>query len=543
MPHGPDRTASSVGQTIGQKLLLAFPGKDRLSPEAQEAIRVYRPGGITLFRSLNVDYPAQVRQLTELMQQAARQAGMPPLLIAADQEGGQLMAIGEGTTPLPGNLALGAAGSVELAYQAGEVLGKELAAMGVNVDYAPCCDVNVNPDNPVIGTRSFGEVPQQVAGLSAALVTGLQSAGVAAAAKHFPGHGDTASDSHHGIPVMPHALERLEQVEFPPFRAAIQAGVKLVMTAHLALPAVEGRSDLPATLSPTIIRGLLRGALGFDGVVVTDAMDMKAIRQGEGLGEAAVRSAAAGTDLLLITSDPLDQRRVHASLERALQLGQLDAAEMGVSVGRIMALKNWLAEQGPQPDLAVVGSAAHRAVADEIGARSVTLVRDQAGLLPLRPLPGQRLVVILPRPLDLTPADTSSYVTPALAEALRRYHPDVAEFVLPHAPQEQDIVAVLQQVRGTDTVILGTLNAFAQPGQTAVVLALLKTGIPTVIAALRMPYDLAAFPAAPTFLCTYSILAPSMHALARALFGRAPFQGRLPVSIPGLYSAGYGQAL
>jgi beta-N-acetylhexosaminidase len=186
----------------------------------------------------------------------------------------------------------------------------------------------------------------------------------------------------------------------------------------------------------------------------------------------------------------------------------------------------------------VVGGAAHRAVADEIARRSLTLVRDQAGLLPLRPLAGQRLVVILPRPLDLTPADTSSYVTPALAEALRNYQPDVAEFVLPYAPQDQDIASVLQQVRRTDIVILGTLNAFTQPGQAALAQALLKAGNPTLIAALRMPYDLAAFPAAPTFLCAYSILKPSMQALARALFGQARFVGKLPVSIPGLYRAG-----
>jgi beta-N-acetylhexosaminidase len=524
---------------IGQKLLIAFHGKDRLPPEAVEAILAYRPGGITLFRSLNIDTPAQVRQLTGLLQQAARQAGLPPLLIAADQEGGQLMAIGEGATQLPGNLALGATGSADLARQAGEVLGIELRAMGVNIDYAPCCDVNVNPNNPVIGTRSFGEDPQSVAELSAALVAGLQSRGVAAAAKHFPGHGDTARDSHHGIPVVPHALERLRRVEFPPFAAAIAAGVKLVMTAHLALPAVDGRSDLPATLSPAVIRGLLRGELGFAGVVVTDALDMKAIRQGEALGDEAVRSAAAGADLLLVTSNPLDQRRVHTSLEQALQLGQLDAAEVRASAGRILALKDWLAGQGPPPDLSVVGCASHRAVADEIAARSVTLVRDQAGLLPIRPQEGQRLVVILPRPQDLTPADTSSYVVPALAEALRAYHMDVTELILPHAPQEQDIAFALQQLRPTDIVILGTLNAFTRPEQAALARALLRSGNPVVIAALRMPYDLAAFPEAPTYVCTYSVLEPSLRALARALFGQAPSRGRLPVSIPGLYPVGH----
>ena len=298
-----------IEEAVGQKLLLAFAGKDRPSPEILAAIRDYQPAGITLFRYLNVDNPAQVRQLNQLLQEAARQAGLPPLLITADQEGGQLLAIGEGVTLLPGNMALGAAGSPELARQAGGVLGRELAAMGINVDYAPCADVNVNPQNPVVGTRSFGENPQTVANLTAAMVAGMQSAGVAATAKHFPGHGDTASDSHRGIPVVPHSLERLRRVEFPPFIAAAQAGVKLVMTAHLALPAVDGREDLPATLSPRILKGLLRAELGFKGVIVTDAMDMQAIRQGEALGEEVVRAAAAGADLLLITSNPQDQRR------------------------------------------------------------------------------------------------------------------------------------------------------------------------------------------------------------------------------------------
>jgi len=537
----PDKASLSSKYAVGQKLLLAFAGKGWPSPEISEALRLYRPGGITLFRALNIDNPAQVRQLTQGLQQAAREIGLPPVLIAADQEGGQLMAVGEGTTPLPGNLALGATGSVELARQAGVVLGRELAAMGINLNYAPCCDVNVNPQNPVIGTRSFGEDPREVAELSAALVAGLQSAGVAATAKHFPGHGDTASDSHHGIPAVPHSMERLRKVELPPFVASIQAGVKLIMTAHLALPALDGRTDLPATLSPTILKGLLRKELGFSGVIVTDAMNMWAIRQGEALGQEAVSATAAGADLLLLSPDPADHGRVYNSLVQAVQQGQLDAADIQASAKRIAALKDWLATRGTPPDLSVVGCAAHQAVATEIATRSITLVRDQAGLLPLHLQAGGRLAVILPRSLDLTPADTSSYVLPELAKALRAYYSNVEEFIVPHAPQEQDIAALLEQVRGYDILVLGTLNAFAQPGQAALARALLKTGIPTVVAALRMPYDLMAFPEAPTYLCAYSILKPSMHALAKAVCGQADFQGHLPVSIPGLFATGHGQ--
>lgn len=495
---------------------------------------------MTLFRSLNIDHPAQVRHLTDSLQRLALDLGLPPFLIAADQEGGQLMAIGEGTTPLPGNMALGATGSKELAREAGAVLGLELAAMGINVNYAPSCDVNINPDNPVIGSRSFGEGPQQVARLAAAMVEGIQSGGVAATAKHFPGHGDTAGDSHHGLPTVPHSLERLQQVELPPFQAAIHAGAKLVMTAHLALPALDGPNAPPATLSRNILHGLLRQRLCFDGVTVTDAMDMKAISQGEGLGQAAVQATTAGADLLLLTSDPNDQRRAYQSLSQAFESGRLGPESTATSIERILSLKRWLGEQA-QPDLSLVGCALHQAVAAEIAECSITLVRNQAGLLPLRLTPGQRMAVVIPKPVDLTPADTSSYVTPGLHAALRGYHPNVDPFVISYAPAEGEIVGLLERLREYDILILGTLNAYASPSQAEFVRQALKLGLPVVVVALRLPYDLAMFPAAQTYVCTYGILEPSMKALAKALFGQIRFQGRLPVSIPGLYAVGYAK--
>jgi beta-N-acetylhexosaminidase len=525
----------NIEESIGQKILLAFQGKEP-SPEIIAALKNYRPGGLTLFRSLNIENPAQVRQLTDSLQRFARSLDLPPLLIGVDQEGGQLMAIGEGTTPLPGNMALGATGSAELARKAGAVLGQELAAMGINVNYAPSCDVNINPQNPVIGTRSFGENPQDVARLAAAMIEGIQAGGVAATAKHFPGHGDTGGDSHHGLPSVPHNLERLQRVEFPPFRAAIDAGVNLVMTAHLALPALDGPDAPPATLSRRILHGLLREELGFKGVIVTDAMDMKAIPQGDALGEGALRAATAGADLLLLTSNPDDQRRVHESLSQAIQSGQLDREAVYTSVERILSLKRWLARHS-QPDLSVVGCAAHQAVAAEIAERSITLVRDDAGLLSLDLKPEERIAVIIPRPIDLTPADTSSYVTPGLASALRRYHPNVDEHITPYAPEEAEIAGLLERLRNYDILILGTLNAYASPGQAEFVRQALRLGIPAVVVALRLPYDLTVFPEAQTYVCTYSILEPSMQALAKALFGKIRFDGRLPVSIPGLRSA------
>ncbi|HTP01056.1 MAG TPA: glycoside hydrolase family 3 N-terminal domain-containing protein [Anaerolineales bacterium] len=531
--------ALSDGEMTGQRLLLAFDGRDGIPAEFAKTMQAYRPAGLTLFRHLNIDNPAQLRRLTGLLQDAARQMGLPPLLIAADQEGGQLMAIGGGTTLLPGNMALGATGDPDLARRSGEVLGRELAAMGININYAPSCDVNSNPRNPGIGIRSFGEDPQMVGVLAAAQIEGMQSCGVAACAKHFPGHGDTESDSHHGLPVVPHDMSRLQRVELPPFQRAFAAGARMVMTAHMALRALDGPDAPPATLSRRVVTGLLRELLGYEGVVITDAMDMRAITQGDALGEHAVRALEAGCDLLLVMSDPKDQERVYGAARRALEDGRLDRASFNASLARISELRKWLAGQPDPPDLDVVGSLLHCAVADDIARRSVTLVRDEAGLLPLRLQPAARIAAIVPKPLDLTPADTSSYVVPTMAASLRELHPNVDEFVVSQTPSDNEIAALVERVRGYDLVVLGTLNAFAQPGQQALVAQVLKTGILTVVVALRLPYDLASFPQAQTFVATYSILEPSMKALASALFGAEHFEGKLPVSIPGLYSIGH----
>lgn len=529
---------NAIDQAIGQKLMVTFegptPSADFLTTLTQQHL-----GGVTLFRDLgNIVDPAQIRTLTTMLQEAAATAGQPPLLIAVDQEGGQLMPISNGPTRFPGNLALGATGSVELAQQAGYALGRELAAIGINVDYAPACDVNSNPKNPVISTRSFGEDSLQVADLSAAMVTGLQAAGVAATAKHFPGHGDTATDSHHETPVVSHDEARLRQVEWPPFRAAIGAGVQLVMLGHIALPTLQEGAVLPASLSSHIIIDRLRGELGFSGVTITDSLDMGAIRQGPGLLIDAVAAAAAGEDLLLLKTDPLTQQRLYEALLQAVQRGLLSRSEILISAGRIAALKQWL-DPTPRPALEIVGCGEHRALADEIAAQSITLVRDEARRLPLRLSAEDRVAVIIPEPTDLTPADTSSQVTCRLADAIRRRHTRTIDFTLSHQSTETDIVALRQEISDYDLVIVGTLNAYTQAEQAALVNVLLASDLPMIVVAMRMPYDLQAFPTAPTYLCSYSILEPSMEAVAQVLWGERPASGRLPVSIPSLYPVGH----
>jgi beta-N-acetylhexosaminidase len=517
--------------SIGQRLLLSFHGVEDPSPGIVDAFNQYRPAGVTLFRSLNLGTPAQIRSLTASLQKLAWELNLPPLLIATDQEGGQLMAVGDGT-PLPGNMALGATRSPDLAFQAGIVLGRELASLGINVNYAPCVDVNVNPYNPVVGIRSFGEDPRLVGELGAAMIRGIQSQGVAATAKHFPGHGDTSSDSHHGLAQIPHSIERLRAVEMQPFIAAMQADVQLMMTAHIGIPAIDGPDAPPATLSVKVIDGLLRRELGYDGVVVSDALNMRAIGQGSDLGPNALRAAKAGVDLLLVSADPADQQHVYAALSNALQTGELSGQEMQTSLMRIARLKDWLGGGPPAPDPGVLNCVDHRRIAEEIAARSITLVRDRSNLLPIRLEPSKTLAVVVPLPRDLTPADTSSYVKPKLAESLRVYHPRVDEIPIPIDPGEQELAEIVRRVDGADLVVIGTINAFTQAGQAELVRRLLRREIPLIIIAMRLPYDLVVFPDAPTYLCTYSILEPSIQAVARALFGQAEMTGQLPVTIP-----------
>lgn len=527
----------TLEQLIGQKILLAFQGKETLSPEIIEAFKKFHPSGISLFRSFNIGTLSQTRALTDSLQRFARDLDLPRLLIATDQEGGQLMAIGDGT-PLPGNMALGATRSTELARKAGEVLGRELSALGINVNYAPCADVNINPQNPVVGVRSFGENPRLVVELTAAMIEGMQSQGVAATVKHFPGHGDTASDSHHALGTVPHTLKRLQEVELPPFVAALKADAKLVMTAHLGITSIDGPDAPPATLSPNILNGLLRRDLGYEGVIITDAMDMKAIAQGEELRGAAWRAAKAGADLLLVMSVPQDQALIYEGLLEGARTGQLSMADLQASVDRIARLKQWIADNSKTYDLSVICSAEHMQVADEIAENSITLVRDRDNLLPIRIETDKRIAVVIPTPKDLTPADTSSYIQPKLAESIRTYHSRTDEFSIPYSPDENETASILARVREYDLIVIGTINAYAEKNQAEFVREALKLGKPVIVVAMRLPYDLAAFPQASTFVCTYSILEPSMRAVAQALFGRGAMKGQLPVSIPSPNEAG-----
>ena len=520
-------TASILG-----RVMLAFEG-ETLPPTVARRLADAPAAGFTLFRYLNVRSPGQVRELADAFQRAGGAGG--PRLVAADQEGGQLQGLGDGTTAFAGNMALGAIDDAELTERVGRAIGTEARAMGVNVVYAPVLDVASDPGNPALGIRSFGDDPAVVGRHGAAMVRGLQAAGVAATVKHAPGMGHISADTHHGLAVVDAARDVLDAREFAPFRAAFLAGARIAMSGHLALPAITGRRDLPATLSRAVMTDLLRGDLGFDGVTISDALDMRAIDQGDGLADAVVAAMLAGVDLLLTAADPDARARIETALVAAAAGGRLDPTEVAATDRRLAALRAWLGAAGPRPDLAVVGGAHHATLAREVAARSITLVRDPAGLLPWSAASGtdgrpSRILAVMPRPADLTPADTSSTVEPVLAAALRRHHPTVDEVVVDQAPDAAAIAAVRDRAAAADLVVIGTIDASRQPSQVALVEAVTATGTPVVAVALRGPWDVATYPPEATSLATYSIQPASLDALAAVLFGAASAPGRLPVA-------------
>ena len=533
-----DPKRSSEDAILG-RLMLAFRGTT-VPAWLEERLAAAPAAGFTLFREHNLRTPEQVRGLTAALQAAASGGAEPrdddlPLLIATDQEGGQLISLGDGFTPFGGPMAIGATGDANLAERVGRAIGLELRAVGVNVNYGPDLDVATDPANPALGIRSFGDDPAAVATLGTAWLRGIQSAGVAATGKHFPGMGAVTVDTHDELGVVDRSRAQLEARELVPFRAAIDAGVRTIMSGHFAVPGLTGSPTLPSTLSRRMMHELLRDELGFEGVSITDALDMKAIPQGAAQAVAVVTALEAGVDLLLSTPDRRAQQRIETALRRAAATNLLDADAARTSGSRVAALRRWLGGF-EDPQRSVVGSATHRALAMELAARSMTLVRDDAGLLPLRVGTEARIGAVMPSPRDLTPADTSSYVRPTLAEALRAHHAGVDEVVTSHPPTDAEIAALRDRAASWDLIVAGTISATPGSPQAELVEALASTGRPLVTVALRTPCDLAAYPRVGTHVATYSILPESMAALATALFGATggatkAFPGRLPVRL------------
>ncbi|MET9394283.1 glycoside hydrolase family 3 protein [Streptomyces sp. NPDC006624] len=499
---------------------------------AAELVAKYRVGGIIYFAwAHNTREPHQIAALSDGIQRAS--LGLPrglPVLISTDQEHGIVARVGKPATLFPGAMAVGAGGSRSDARTLGRIAGRELRAMGIRQDYSPVADVNVNPANPVIGVRSFGADPRAVARLVAAEVAGYQGSGVAATAKHFPGHGDTNVDSHTGFPTITHSREEWERLDAPPFRAAIAAGIDSIMTAHLMVPALDDSGD-PATLSRPILTGILRERLGFDGVVVTDSLGMEGVRTKYGDDRVPVLALKAGVDQLL---NPPDLDLAWNAVLTAVREGELTEQRLDESILRILRLKSRLGlfrspYVGQDGVGRHVGTRPHLAAADRIAERTTTLLVNEGRLLPLSRLRYPKVLVVGADPLS--PSGTTGPPTGVLAGALSELGFSATALSTGTAPSAATVAKAVAAAGEADAVLVATYNVTATSSQKTLVEQLVATGRPVVAVAIRNPYDVAHLPSVPACLAAYSWTDVELRAAARVIAGRVEPRGKLPVAV------------
>jgi len=516
----------TIEQKVGQLIMAYFDGPE-FGADLAAALRELHLGGVILFSSTgNIENPAQVAALTAYIQNAALASGGIPLFIAADQEGGIVARFREGVTVFPGNMALGAAGSEDLARLTAAVLARELRTMGVNLNFAPVVDVNNNPDNPVIGVRSFGSDPALVSRLGAAMVAPYREAGVLATAKHFPGHGDTAVDSHYGLPQIDHDWARLSSVELPPFQAMVDARVPAVMAGHILMPALTGSAELPTSLSPQAI-GYLREEMGFEGLILSDSMSMGAITENWGLEEACVKAIQAGSDMIVFGPwsgvEAGDRGRIFRALKEAVEQGTISLERLDQAVKRILRAKKEygiLDDPLPQADsLSEMAAAEHLEVARRVARESVTLVRDRGDVIPLDPAGTVPLI---------WPAEQEEALAPLLEEC-----PFIQPQLLPLAASGAETAALFEALRSAPLVLAGSYNLRSYTAWVELINAL-EEETDVVLLAMASPYDILAVPGTTACLATYSDCRASVQALARILRGALEPRGSLPVTIPGL---------
>jgi beta-N-acetylhexosaminidase len=513
---------------------------------AAELIAKYRVGGIIYFTwAHNTRDPHQVADLSNGIQKAS--LSLPrglPVLVSTDQEHGIVCRVGEPATLFPGAMAIGAGRSRKDARTLGRIAGQELRALGIRQNYSPVADVNVNPANPVIGVRSFGADPGAVAGMVAAEVGGYQHARqVAATAKHFPGHGDTAVDSHYGFPVITHTRAQWDKLDAPPFRAAIAAGIDSIMTAHIMVPALDDSGD-PATLSHPILNGILRGELGYDGVIVTDSLGMEGVRTKYGDDRVPVLALKAGVDQLL---NPPNLDVAWNAVLKAVRDGELTEARLDESILRVLRLKAKLRLfEAPYVSQAgvtrTVGIPSHLAAADRIAERTTTLLVNENHTLPLSP---RKLLVVGADPAS--PSGTTGPPTGVLAAAFTELGFTATALSTGTAPSAATIAKAVAAARDVDAVVVGTYNVSATSSQKTLVEQLVATGRPVIAIAVRNPYDVAHLPSVPAVVASYSWTDVELRAAARVIAGRTAPRGRLPVPVQKaddpaavLYPIGYG---
>ena len=488
--------------------------------------------------------PLEAASFINRMQKLAK----VPLLVSSDFERGASMRV-DATTQFPQAMAFTASRDPKEAYEEGAITAREARALGVQWLFFPDADVNNNPDNPIINIRSYGENPRDVSNFVTAFIQGAHSvptARVLTTAKHFPGHGDTATDTHLNLATITGDKPRLEQIEWAPFRAAIAAGTDAIMTAHIAVPALDD-PGIPATLSPKILTGILRTEMGFKGIIVTDALEMGGIAQGFSTGDAAVRALEAGADVLLM---PTDAEAAINAVQAAVKSGRISRKRLDESVTRILVAKAHVGLAAKRlVDLdeihSVVNDPESNAIAQEICDRSITLVRNQGDLVPLK-APAVSTTAFFA--LVEGKASTEGL---AMAAEVRRRASGASVTILDSSMSDMDLEAAVSRAgQASQYVVMAFASVAAYRGTAALaggfsqfVQELVATKKPVALISMGNPYLLRGFPDVAAYIATYSTVPPSEVSAVKALFGEIAIGGKLPVSIPGLADYGAGISL
>ena len=507
-------------------------------------------GAILLNNNAGATILGQPLEAAALLNRLQLEAAIP-LLNSADFEAGVGFRIA-GATTFPRQMAVGAAGDESLALEAARVTAIESRAIGIHINFSPLADINSNPLNPVINTRSFGESPDLVSRLTTAYVRGLHTGGMLATVKHFPGHGDTDVDSHLGLPIINHPRASLDAVDLVPFRAGLAAGADAVMVGHIQMPALDPAEFSPATLSAPIVTGLLRGDMKFGGLVYTDSMSMDAITRRIGPGDAAVRAIKAGNDIVLHSPD--DEAAV-AAIKVAAQSGAIPMAQLDQSVRRILQAKARLSlyksKTVPLDDVPkLVGGRQSARIAEQLAQKSITLVKDDRNQVPLR-VPKESSVLYLSM-LDYGSNWRIAAPSRTLLPQLRRRWPNLTAIELTDRSTTEEIELVRSSASRYDAIVVAVfVRAASGSGRMDLSPQLVKllndmaratasTPKPLIAVFFGNPYVPAGMPQLPAVMLTYDFYDLAETAAARALTGEAPIEGRLPISIPGLWNAGYG---
>ena len=508
---------------IGQRLVFGFQGP-ALTESFRQLVRQYKIGNVILFRHNVVDN-AQLRALCTDIQQLVQSETGHPAFITIDQEGGMVSRLGADAVVTPGNMAVAATGDPVNARIAAQITARQLRGLGINLNLAPVLDVNSNARNPVIGVRSFGDDPTRVADFAREAVLGYQNENVCCCGKHFPGHGDTAVDSHLGLPCIDRSFDELMQRELKPFIAGIEAGAPAVMTTHILFPQIEPE-HIPATMSRRIVTGLLRGEMSFTGLVTSDCMEMQAVQKFFGSVNGVLAAMNAGVDLVLLSHTTLLSGEAAKAAAEALQSGKLDRKEMEESVDRILAAKAKLAAV----PAAAFDAEQAAALNDKLLRATITEVHvPKAG----RPNVGGH-------PLCLGCQVYRTGLVGNVVDDVQQSFPVMMAkalggdgFTTPIDPSEDEIYEWVRRAESYTSIVIGTYNGHLHSQQLELTKALAEhSGKPVIVVALRNPYDLFPLPETIYTLAAYEYTARSTAAVADVLLGRHAATGRLPIATP-----------